>query len=66
MIVNGCNQSLQNVCKWKSIYSNNNNTNTINTNVYTIGKNSNMINTINTGLCLTCGSGKKYKNCYGK
>ena len=26
--------------------------------------NNNMINTINIGVCLNCGSGKKYKNCW--
>ncbi len=39
--------------------SNNNMINTININTINI-------NTINIGICSTCGSGKKYKNCCGK
>ncbi len=68
-LVSGCKQSLQNVCEWKSIYSNNNTINTINTNVpsfETIRNNNNIINTINTEVGSTWGSGKKYKNCCGK
>ena len=72
ILVNECKQCLQDVCKWENIYSNDNTINTINTNVSSPGftwNNSNTINTTNTiytRYYISCGSGKKYKQCCGK
>ena len=72
ILVNGCKHCLQNVCKWEYIYSNDNTINTINTNdssPWITWNNSNTINTTNTiytDYYITCGSGKKYKQCCGK
>ena len=65
----GCKQCLQKICEWENIYSNNSTINTTNTDITESIKSrntNNIINTIYTRFVLTCGSGKKYKQCCGK